>query len=444
MTCGGPHGNGRTVERIKSVNYRAPKGTKDVLPADSYRWQYLENKIRELTAKYGIREARTPVIEHTELFLRGVGDTTDIVQKEMYTFEDKGGRSITLKPEGTAGIVRMFVENNLCSDLQPTKIYYLNSPVFRYERPQAGRLREHHQFGVEFFGAPEPTADAECIALVLEFLSGIGLKNLKVKLNSIGCPECRPAYHKALHAYLEERYDALCETCKGRFETNPLRILDCKVPSCQALLTDTPVITDYLCDSCRTHFETLQHYLKLMGVSCELDPKLVRGLDYYTKTVFEVVSEDMTPQIAICGGGRYDNLVRELGGPDCAGIGFGLGMERLLMLMEETGTEVPSAPLYDLFIASAGAESKDKVFELCWKLRSKGLKVDIDHVGRSLKAQMKFADKVGAVRIVVIGENELASGTGRIKNMRTGEEKEIGLDADSIAGFILNGEKENE
>ena len=430
------------LERMESVNYRAPKGTKDVLPSESYRWQYLESMIRKLAAKYGIQEARTPVIEHTELFLRGVGDTTDIVQKEMYTFEDKGGRSITLKPEGTAGIVRMFVEHSLCSELQPTKIYYLNSPVFRYERPQAGRLREHHQFGVEFFGAPEPTADAECISLVLEFLSAIGIRNLKVKLNSIGCPHCRPAYHKALHAYLAERYDGLCETCRSRFETNPLRILDCKVPSCQALLTDTPVITDFLCDSCRTHFETLRHYLDLMSVSYELDPKLVRGLDYYTKTVFEVVSEDMTPQIAICGGGRYDDLVRQLGGPDCAGIGFGLGMERLLMLMEETGTEIPSAPLYDLYIASAGTVSKDRVFELCWELRAKGLKADIDHVGRSLKAQMKYADRVKAVYIIVVGDDELASGNARIKNMRSGEETEISLDAESIASFILNGEKE--
>ena len=425
------------------MNYRAPKGTKDVLPTESYKWQYLEKLIRELTAKYGIREARTPVIEHTELFLRGVGDTTDIVQKEMYTFDDKGGRSITLKPEGTAGIVRLFVEHGLCGELQPTKIYYLNSPVFRYERPQAGRLREHHQFGVEIFGALEPTADAECISLVLEFLTRIGLKNLKVKLNSIGCPTCRPAYHKALHAFLAERYDGLCETCKTRFETNPLRILDCKVPGCQALLTDAPVMADYLCESCRTHFETLQHYLGLMGVSCELDPKLVRGLDYYTKTVFEVVSEDMTPQIAICGGGRYDDLVRQLGGPDCAGIGFGLGMERLLMLMEETGTKIPCAPLYDLFLASAGAESKDAVFRLCCALRSKGLKVDIDHVGRSLKAQMKYADRAGASYIAVIGENETVSGTVRIKNLGTGKENEIRLDAESVAGFIM-GEESNE
>ena len=322
--------------------YKAPKGTRDVLPEESYRWQRLEALIRGVVAKYGLLEVRTPVIEHTELFLRAIRISIDIVQKEMYTFEDKGGRSITLKPEGTAGVVRLFVEHGLFGDVQPTKLFYLNSPVFRYERPQAGRLREHHQFGVEIFGAPAPSADAECIAIVLEVLDAVGLKGLSVRLNSIGCPHCRPRYHEALRAYLAGRYDELCETCRARYETNPLRILDCKTPSCGEIVAQAPNIMDFLCDDCRAHMDRLLVLLDAMGVRYELTPTLVRGLDYYTRTVFEVFSERIGAQGAICGGGRYDGLVEQLGGPACPGVGFGLGMERLLLLMQQCGTDFES------------------------------------------------------------------------------------------------------
>ncbi|MBR0437173.1 MAG: histidine--tRNA ligase, partial [Clostridia bacterium] len=305
--------------------YKAPKGTKDVLPEESYRWQYLERTIRAVVKKYGLLEARTPCIEHTELFLRGVGDTTDIVQKEMYTFTDKGDRSITLKPEGTAGAVRMFVENGLFSEAQPTKMYYLYCPVFRYERPQAGRLREHHQFGVEIFGSPSPAADAEAILIASDIFETLGCSDLTIKLNSIGCPKCRSRYQQALKDYLGGRLDELCETCRSRFETNPLRILDCKVDTCKEIVKDAPHTMDYVCDECRAHMDELMRLLDLAGIRYEIDPMLVRGLDYYTKTVFEIVSGMPGAQGTLCGGGRYDGLIKELGGPDMPAVGFGLG-----------------------------------------------------------------------------------------------------------------------
>ena len=423
------------------MNYKAPKGTKDILPAESYKWQYIEDTIRTVVRKYGILEARSPVIEHTELFLRGVGDTTDIVQKEMYTFLDKGDRSITLKPEGTAGIVRLFVENGLCNDAQPTKMYYLNNPVFRYERPQAGRLREHHQFGVEIFGASLPSADAECIMLVMEVLSTLGLKDLKVKLNSIGCQECRKKYQEALHSYLSERYDSLCETCKDRFEKNPLRILDCKNPECQKLLSDIPKLGDYICDDCKTHFNTLKELLTGMNIPFEVDPLLVRGLDYYTKTVFEIVSNTMNPQIAICGGGRYDYLVKQLGGPDCPGVGFGVGMERLLSLMESNGVCFPEKCVLDLYVAPLDERYRIPAFTLCQGLRQSGLKADTDHVGRSIKAQIKYADKVGANYVIALGEDEINNKKLVIKDMHTGESQELPYDEESIFSYIKNGDK---
>lgn len=412
--------------------YKAPKGTRDVLPEESYRWQRLEALIREIVQKYGLQEVRTPVIEHTELFLRGVGGTTDIVQKEMYTFEDKGGRSITLKPEGTAGVVRLFVEHNLFGDVQPTKLFYLNSPVFRYERPQAGRLREHHQFGVEIFGAPQPSADAECIAIVLELLRRVGLDGLSVRLNSIGCPACRPKYHEALRAYLQTRYDDLCETCRSRYATNPLRILDCKTPSCADIVANAPNIMDFLCQDCRSHMDELLQRLDVMGVRYELTPTLVRGLDYYTKTVFEVFSDRIGSQGAICGGGRYDGLVAELGGPACVGVGFGLGMERLLLLMQESGADFEKPTRLDLFIASIGAQAGLRAFALCHALRDLGLRVDTDHVGRSMKAQFKYADRVGARFVLTVGDEELALQRARLKNLRDGTEREVVLEAGPI------------
>lgn len=412
--------------------YKAPKGTKDVLPEQSYQWQQLEALIRDIVKKYGFLEARTPVFEHTELFLRGVGETTDIVQKEMYTFLDKGERSITLKPEGTAGIVRMFVENNLFGEIQPTKMYYLYNPVFRYERPQAGRLREHHQFGVEFFGASKPSADAECIAVATELLGKLGCGGLTVRLNSIGCSKCRPKYHEQLKAYLRENYDALCETCKVRFEQNPLRVLDCKVESCQKIANGAPVIGDYLCDECRDHQSGLLKLLDGMDIHYEIDPRLVRGLDYYTKTVFEITSESIGSQSAVCGGGRYDGLVEEIGGPHTPGVGFGLGMERLLLLLENTGYQMEKPVRYDLYIASMGQAAEERAFLLATKLRALGAKVEIDHIGRSVKAQLKYADKVGARYVLVLGEDELRKNEGKLKRMSDGEETVTALNADQI------------
>ncbi|MDO4494058.1 MAG: histidine--tRNA ligase [Clostridia bacterium] len=416
--------------------YKAPKGTRDVLPSESYKWQYIENIIREITAKYGIREARTPVIEHTELFLRGVGQTTDIVQKEMYTFNDKGDRSITLKPEGTAGMVRLFVEHNLYADVQPTKMYYLTNPVFRYEKPQAGRLREHHQFGVEMFGAARASADAECISIVIELLDRLGLKGLAVRLNSIGCPDCRPKYQAALKEFLRENYDSLCETCRTRYETNPLRILDCKVPSCGELLKGAPVIGDFLCDDCKKHMDELTTRLELLGIKYEITPTLVRGLDYYTKTVFEVFSDQIGSQGAICGGGRYDNLVEELGGPALPAVGFGLGMERLLLLMEETKTEIPAPERCDVYLAGLGEKGDIAAFALAQNLRALGLKCETDLVGRSLKAQMKFADKIGAGYVCILGEDEIAKNEILLKDMRDGTAIPTAIDAEQINNII--------
>ena len=320
---------------------QAPKGTKDVTPRESYKWQYIEKIARETCDNFGFSEIRTPVIEHTELFLRGVGDTTDIVQKEMYTFDDKGGRSITLKPEGTAGAARMFIENNLFNDPQPTKMYYLYCPVFRYDKPQAGRLREHHQFGVEVYGAPRASIDAECIELAMTVLDKIGVKGLSVNINSIGCPNCRPKYNELLKEYLRSNYDGLCETCKSRFEKNPLRILDCKEEKCKRICEGAPTILDCLCDECRAHFEELKGCLDSVGIQYKVDPFIVRGLDYYTKTVFEIIANSEGYSGTVCGGGRYDGLLEQLGGPKLPGIGFGMGMERLLLIAELSGAQIP-------------------------------------------------------------------------------------------------------
>ena len=315
---------------------QAPRGTKDVLPAESYRWQALEARMRSAAALAGYREVRTPVFEHTELFLRGVGDTTDIVQKEMYTFQDKGDRSITLKPEGTAGAVRCFLEHNLYADALPCKMYYLNAPIFRYENPQSGRLREHHQFGVECFGAKEATADAELILLAYHLLQDLGVKNLSVEINSIGCPKCRPVYHSRLKEFLGERIDQMCATCRERFDRNPLRVLDCKEKKCQELTKDAPNMLDLLCDECRGHFGQLQECLSLAGIPYRINSRIVRGLDYYTKTVFELITETKDGKLTVCGGGRYDNLVAQIGDQDIPAVGFGMGLERVLMLLDGT------------------------------------------------------------------------------------------------------------
>lgn len=407
---------------------QAPKGTKDVLPQESYRFQAVEAVERRIAALAGYREARTPVFEHTELFLRGVGDTTDIVQKEMYTFTDKGDRSITLKPEGTAGAVRALIEHSLYAGPLPVKLYYLNAPIFRYEAPQSGRLREHHQFGCECFGAAEPSCDAEIISVAVDVLKNLGLTNLVVNINSIGCPDCRKVYHEALRAFLREKLPKLCETCRGRFEKNPLRILDCKVESCQAQLEGAPSILDCLCDGCREHFEGLQRNLDAIGIPYAIDPRIVRGLDYYTRTVFEIARKTETGTQAVCGGGRYDGLVEELGGPKLPAIGFGMGVERVLMLLEQSGVEILEPRLFDVYVAALGAQARTPALKLVKLLRDAGVKAEMDHAGRSLKAQFKYADKTGAPLIAIMGGDELERGAVKLRNMQTKEECEVPLE----------------
>lgn len=409
------------------MNIQAPKGTKDVVPQESGKWQYLESVIRGVAAKYGINEVRTPVIEHTELFARGVGDTTDIVQKEMYTFPDKGGRSITLKPEGTAGVVRMYIENKLFNEAQPTKMYYLYNPIFRYERPQAGRLREHHQFGIEVFGSPEASVDAECISVAVEVLEKIGLKNLEVKLNSIGCPECRPKYNAALKAYLEAHKDSLCSTCVERLERNPLRILDCKNEECKEICRNAPHVLDWLCDDCAGHFEKLKKYLDIIGIKYSVDPMIVRGLDYYTKTVFEIVSSDIGSQSAVGGGGRYDLLVGQLGGTPTPAVGFGMGMERVLLVAQNQGVKFPEPSPFDLYVVSAGEKAYDAAYKLTSDIRGYGMKADCDHMGRSVKAQFKYAGKLNVRYVATIGDEELETNTVRLKEMASGIEETVNI-----------------
>ena len=403
---------------------QAPRGTRDVLPQDSFRWQFLENKMRQAAALAGYREVRTPVFEHTELFLRGVGDTTDIVQKEMYTFTDKGDRSITLKPEGTAGAARCFLESNLYAEALPCKMYYLDAPIFRYENPQSGRLREHHQFGMECFGAKEATVDAELIITAFRLLETLGVSNLSVNINSIGCPKCRPAYHRLLKEYLSGRIDRLCANCQSRFERNPLRALDCKEPGCRALMKDAPSMLDLLCDECREHFDQLQACLRAAEIPFQVDSRIVRGLDYYTKTVFELITATNDGNLTVCGGGRYDHLVNEIGGPEIPAVGFGMGLERVLMLLDAEGIRIPQPRWYDVFVTYMGG-NREAAFRLVQTLRAGGFRADMDHCGRSLKAQFKYANKTAAPLTATIGDEEAAAGAFRLKNMETGEESTV-------------------
>lgn len=402
---------------------QAQKGTKDMLPGDAYKWHYIENKLRSISDEYGIREIRTPIFESTELFERGVGETTDVVQKEMYTFEDKGGRSITLKPEGTAPTVRAFIESSLYADAQPTKLYYF-TPCFRYEKMQKGRYRQFHQYGVEVFGSEHPSVDAEVISLAMRTYEELGIKDLKLTINSIGHPECRAKYNEALKQYLKENYDDLCPTCKTRFEKNPMRILDCKEKKCKVITEKAPVILDYICEDCSTHFEDLQKYLKIMDIQYEIDPKIVRGLDYYSKTVFEIINKDIT----VCGGGRYDYLISQIGGPEVPAVGFGMGLERLILTLEEAGIEIPMENRCDVFIGSMGDEAKIQSMKLAFELRKFGVKADIDHMNKSVKAQMKYANKIGASFTFVIGDSELQEKKVRVKRMSDGEQFEISLE----------------
>ena len=404
---------------------QAPKGTKDCLPQDSYKFQYIENVMRKHAALAGYREVRTPVFEYTELFLRGVGDTTDIVQKEMYTFLDKGDRSITLKPEGTAGAVRALIEGKLFAQAQPVKMYYINNPIFRYENPQQGRLREHHQFGMECFGAKEPSADAELISGLLKMLAELGLDDLTVNINSIGCPKCRPVYHQKLREYLAGQMDQLCDNCRERFDKNPLRVLDCKESGCKRVVKNAPIILDTLCEECADHFEGLKSLLEAAKVSYQIDPLIVRGLDYYTKTVFEIIMHGRREGLALCGGGRYDGLVEQLDGPPLAGVGFGIGIERILMELETRGAELPSPTLYDVFVANIAPDNFTRAFELTLTLRESGIKADCDHTGRNLRAQFKYANKLGIRMMAIVGGDELERGNILLRDMQSGEETEV-------------------
>ena len=412
------------------------KGTEDVLPKDSYRWQFVEDVMRKESASYGFKEIRTPVFEHTELFARGVGQTTDVVQKEMYTFDTKGGESVTLRPEGTAGAARAVLEHGLVNDSLPIKASYFVS-CYRYEKPQAGRLREFHQFGLECYGTQSPVADAELICAAQSIFDRLGIKQLRLEINSIGCPTCRAEYHKALKEYFYGYKDELCETCNSRLEKNPMRILDCKSPVCSKIAQGAPKITDYLCDECREHFASVQKYLDAAGVEYTVNPTIVRGLDYYTKTVFEFVTDFIGAQGTVCGGGRYDGLIEELGGKHLPSLGFAMGIERLLMLMDKQGIEIPKPSTCDLYVAVMGESASLKSFEIIKAVRSCGLIAETDVVGRGLRAQMKYADKIGAKFSMVLGDNEIEQGKAVIKNMSSGEQIEIVLDDTFAEKFMV-------
>lgn len=407
-----------------SVKTTAPKGTADILPSESYKWQYAERVIRKICQSYGFDEIRTPVFEHTEVFERGVGDTTDIVTKEMYTFNDKGGRSITLRPEGTAGIVRAFIENGLFNDALPAKLFYIIN-CFRYEKPQKGRLRQFSQFGIELFGASDPLADAVVISLPVAIFKELGIKDIKLNINSIGCTTCRTEYRKALIEYFEAQKDGLCQTCNERLYKNPMRILDCKSEQCQNISSNAPLITDYLCDDCRQHFLKVQQYLDMMGIKYIVNSRIVRGLDYYNRTVFEFISDNIGAQGAVCAGGRYDGLTEQLGGPQCPGIGFAMGLERIMLLLDDSAVQKPQP---DIYIAALGERAKSYCAKLMLRLISDGVMAECDIMGRGLKAQMKYADKRRAKTCLVIGDDELDKGYAVLRSMNSSNSLEVELE----------------
>ncbi len=415
-----------------------PRGTEDILPSDVKLWQKIEATARECCDVFGYKEIRTPVFENTELFSRGVGETTDVVQKEMYTFLDKGGRSVTLKPEGTATLVRSYIENSLYANPQPTKLAYI-IPCFRYEKPQSGRLREFHQFGIECFGAASPETDAEVIALAHTFLNKVGIKGVTLYINSIGCPACRKEYNEKLKSYFEGHKESLCETCRERLEKNPMRIIDCKSPVCSEIAKDAPRIVDYLCDECATHFEKTKAGLDNIGIEYKVNPDIVRGLDYYTKTVFEFVSDSLGAQSTVCGGGRYSGLVEELGGKPTEGIGFATGLERLVLIVKNQGIEVQGEVVPEVFLGAIGDEAVKAAQKVVYDLRMKGIAAEQDLCGRSVKAQMKFANKLGAKYSAVIGDDEIANAKINLKNMDSGEQTEVVLNGDAIYEFITEG-----
>ena len=406
---------------------QAPKGTSDILPAQSGKWQYLESLFRDICSRYAMKEIRTPMFEHTELFVRGVGDTTDVVEKQMYSFDDLAGRNITLKPEGTSPAVRAFVENGIYAETQPTKLYYI-TPCFRYEKMQKGRYRQFHQLGTEIFGSASPMADAEIVSIAADMFEALGMKEIELRINSVGCPECRAKHREALKAFLADKYDGLCDTCKGRYNKNPMRILDCKSKECQKLVEGAPMMLDYLCDDCKDHFEEFKSIITDMGIEYVVDPWIVRGLDYYTKTAFEFVSTKEMAQGTVCGGGRYDNLIEQVGGPSTPGVGFGMGIERLLLLLGEEGIELPEDEGVDYMIITMGDEARGYGAGLARKLRRAGKSVQMDMMGRNFKNQFKYANKIKAKNTIIIGEDEVKTGSFSVKNMATGEQTSVSAD----------------
>lgn len=409
-----------------------PKGTQDWYGVDMHKRTIIEAIGRKLCKAYNIKEIITPAFEHTELFQRGVGETTDVVQKEMYTFMDKGNRSISLKPEGTAGAIRAYLENNLYAESQPTKLFYVTQ-AFRYEKPQSGRLRQHHQFGVEFVGSKSPLAEVELITLITTFIRELGLKDAKLHINSIGCKECRKTYNDALLAYLKQHEEKLCPTCRERMQKNPLRVIDCKVPECKAIVEHAPRTIEYLDEECKNHFTELQELLNALNIPYEIDTGIVRGLDYYTKTVFEFVNSE---GFTLCGGGRYDGLVHEIDEKqDIPSVGFGMGIERILYFLEKEGVELAAEEPVELYVGILGKEAKAKAFQLVTTLRNAGVITETDYMDRSVKAQMKYANKIGAKNTVILGADELEKNAAFIKNMETGEQTEVALD--KIADYFL-------
>ena len=418
-----------------AVKIQKPRGTMDIFPNEALLWQKIERVAADVATRFGFGEIRTPTFEELALFKRGVGEVTDVVQKEMYTFEDREGRVFALRPEGTASVVRSIIENGKCSDAMPLKYYYLIS-CFRYEKPQAGRSREFFQFGTEMFGTKDASADATVIALANSVISELGITGVKLHVNSIGCPNCRPKYREALVEYFKKHEDKLCDTCKERLKTNPLRILDCKSPICSEIAKDAPCTIDYLCDECDNHFKELKEYLEVQGIDFEIDTRIVRGLDYYTKTVFEFICDNIGAQSTICGGGRYDGLMEQLGGPATPGIGFAMGLTRLILAMQACGADAVCEPKPLLYIAPMGTEARKKAMQIVSTLRNKGVYAECDICARSLKAQMKYADKIGAEYTLILGDSELESGKAQLKCMAQSTQEEIEID--NIVDIILN------
>ena len=410
-----------------------PRGTMDVMAPDIFAWSYIEKKVRDVAERFGFTEIKTPMFEEIGLFKRGVGETTDVVQKEMYSFSDKEGTVYALRPEGTASVVRAIIENGKATDTLPLKFFYVIN-CFRYEKPEAGRSREFVQFGTEMFGAPSAAADFTIISLGHTVIKELGIKNVRLHINSIGCPNCRPTYRENLKAYLRAHSSELCDTCLDRMEANPLRVLDCKNESCGKVAENAPKTIDNLCPECRAHMDELIRYLDACGIEYVIDPHIVRGLDYYTRTVFEFIAEGIGSQSTVCGGGRYDGLMEELGGPKMAGIGFGMGITRIILAMKQNGIEVPALAIPELYIAAMGEAAAVKAAVITDELRQAGLNADCDIMGRSLKAQMKYADKIAAKYVLILGDSEIESGRAVVKEMATSEQTEIALD--DICGFI--------